>query len=66
MGCGDLGRMAYTYAWLGMLLILFAGLYTLYRENIRDVDIVTSAPMPSAAALSLKNFVKENKNSGDK
>ena len=51
-------------AWLGMLLILFAGLYTLYRENIRDVDIVTSAPMPSAAALSLKNFVKENKNSG--
>ena len=35
-----------------MVLILFAGIYTLYRENIRNVDVASSAPMPAAAAIA--------------
>ena len=46
-------------AWIGMLLILFAGMYTLYRENIRDIDVVSSTPMPAAAAVSQQNFDEE-------
>jgi drug/metabolite transporter (DMT)-like permease len=45
------GEWPTTNAWIGMALILFGGIYTLYRENIRDVDVATSAPMPSAAAV---------------
>jgi drug/metabolite transporter (DMT)-like permease len=45
------GEWPTTNAWLGMGLILFGGIYTLYRENIRDVDVATLAPMPAAAAV---------------
>jgi drug/metabolite transporter (DMT)-like permease len=40
-----------TSAWIGMMLILFGGIYTLLRENFRNVDVATSAPMPAAAAI---------------
>ena len=46
-------------AWIGMVLILFGGIYTLYRENIRNVDVATSAPMPAAAASAQQNFDDE-------
>jgi len=42
-----------------MLLILFGGIYTLFRENIRNVDVATSVPMPAAAAAQ-QNFDEEN------
>ena len=38
-------------ALLGIILILAAGLYTLYRENIKSVDVITSSPMPATAAI---------------
>jgi len=46
-------------AWLGMVLILFGGIYTLYRENIRNIDVATSTPMPAAAAVAQQNFDEE-------
>ena len=53
------GEWPTTNAWLGMVLILFGGIYTLYRENIRNIDVATSTPMPAAAAVAQQNFDKE-------
>ena len=39
-------------ALVGIALILAGGLYTLYRENIKSVDVITSSPMPATAALA--------------
>ena len=47
------------HAWFGMVLILFGGIYTLYRENIRNVDVASSAPMPAAAAAVQQKFDDE-------
>lgn len=41
-----------TNAWIGMGLILVGGLYMVYREKAREVDVTLSAPMPAAAASS--------------
>ena len=41
-----------TMAFVGIVLILAGGLYTLYRENIKSVDLVTSTPMPATAAIA--------------
>ena len=38
------------WGWAGCALILGAGLLTLFRENIKDVDVATAAPMPMAAS----------------
>jgi len=43
----------------GVVLILFGGIYTLYRENIRNIDVATSTPMPAAAAVAQQNFDEE-------
>lgn len=39
-------------ALVGILLILAGGLYTLYRENVKSVDVITSSPMPATAAVA--------------
>ena len=39
-------------ALVGIVLILGGGLYTIYRENIKSVDLVTSSPMPATAAIA--------------
>jgi drug/metabolite transporter (DMT)-like permease len=39
-------------AFVGIVLILVGGLYTLYRENIKSVDVITSSPMPATAAIA--------------
>ena len=41
-----------TSAWIGMILILIGGLYMVYREKERDVDVTLSSPMPASAAPS--------------
>ena len=48
------GEWPTTNGWIGMALILFGGIYTLFRENIRNVDVTTSTPMPGAAASQQK------------
>ena len=40
------------YGLLGGGLILSAGLLTVFRENIRGVDVASAAPMPMAAAAA--------------
>ena len=37
---------------IGIALILAGGLYTLYRENVQSVDVITSSPMPATAAIA--------------
>ena len=55
------GEWPTAQAWIGMVLILFAGIYTLYRENIRNTDVASSVPMPAAAAIVQQNFNDETK-----
>ena len=55
------GEWPTAQAWIGMVLILFAGIYTLYRENIRNIDVASSALMPAAAAIVQQNFNDETK-----
>jgi drug/metabolite transporter (DMT)-like permease len=59
------GEWPATSAWIGMLLILFGGIYTLFRENIRNVDVATSVPMPAAAAAQ-QNFDEETESQDNK
>ena len=37
---------------IGITLILAGGLYTLYRENVQSIDVITSSPMPATAAIA--------------
>ena len=47
-------------ALVGIVLILAGGLYTIYRENIKSVDLVTSSPMPATAAIAqLPDFKRD-------
>ena len=39
-------------ALIGIVMILAGGLYTLYRENIKSVDVITSTPMRANAAIA--------------
>ena len=41
------------WGWSGCVLILGAGLLTVFRENIRNVDVASAAPMPMAAGGAL-------------
>ena len=59
------GEWPTTMAWTGMALILFGGIYTLFRENIRNVDLATLAPMPAAAATQ-QNFEGKTETSNSK
>ena len=47
-------------ALVGIVLILSGGLYTLYRENIKSVDVITSSPMPATAAIALPPDCKDD------
>lgn len=53
-----------TSAWIGMVLILIGGLYMVYREKARDVDVTLSSPMPASAASS-QNFDYEEQDTDD-
>ena len=37
-------------SWLRMGLILCGGLYTIWRERAREVEVMTSTPMPASAS----------------
>lgn len=45
------GEWPQTLSWVGMALILVGGLYVVYREHALNVTVVTSVPMPAAAAM---------------
>jgi len=39
-------------SYVGMALILGSGLYTIWRERARDVEVMTAAPMPASTAAA--------------
>ena len=39
-------------SYLGMTLILAGGLYTIWRERARDVEVMTATPMPASTAAA--------------
>ena len=39
-------------SWAGMVLILAGGLYTVYRERQREVEVMSGVPMPASASAS--------------
>ena len=39
-------------SWLGMGLILCGGLYTIWRERAREVEVMTLTPMPASASVA--------------
>ena len=39
-------------SWAGMGLILAGGLYTVYRERQRHVEVMSGAPMPASASAT--------------
>jgi len=39
-------------SWGGMAMILAGGLYTIYREREREVEVMTGVPMPACAAAA--------------
>jgi drug/metabolite transporter (DMT)-like permease len=48
-------------SWIGMSLILFGGIYAIYREKVREVEIISKVPMPASAAMYQKpNLENEN------
>ena len=38
--------------WYG--LILFGGIYAIYRERVREIEIISKVPMPASAAMYQK------------
>ncbi|MEM9332963.1 MAG: DMT family transporter [Pseudomonadota bacterium] len=51
-------------AWIGMTMILGAGIFMIYRENLRNREIVSSVPMRSAATNTVN--VDENDMIGER
>ena len=41
-------------SWIGMSLILFGGIYAIYRERVREIEIISKVPMPASAAMYQK------------
>ena len=41
-----------TTSYIGMTLILGGGLYTIWRERARDVEVMTAAPMPASTSAA--------------
>jgi hypothetical protein len=45
-----------------MSLILFGGIYAIYRERVREVEIISKVPMPASAAMYQKPNFDDEKN----
>ena len=41
-------------SWIGMSLILSGGIYAIYRERVREIEIISKIPMPASAAMYQK------------
>ena len=60
-GIAIFGDWPSSLSWIGMSLILFGGIYAIYREKVREVEIISKVPMPASAAMYQKPNL-ENKN----
>jgi drug/metabolite transporter (DMT)-like permease len=59
-GIAIFGDWPSNLSWIGMSFILFGGIYAIYRERVREVEIISKVPMPASAAMYQKpNFDDE-------
>jgi drug/metabolite transporter (DMT)-like permease len=49
-------------SWIGMTLILFGGIYAIYRERVRGIEIISKVPMPASAAMYQKPNLENKSN----
>jgi hypothetical protein len=45
-----------------MTLILFGGIYAIYRERVRGIEIISKVPMPASAAMYQKPNLENKSN----
>ena len=48
-----------TLSWVGMLLILFGGVYTVYRERKLQIEVASSVPMPASTGMKMTEETAE-------
>ena len=48
-----------TLSWVGMLLILFGGVYTVYRERKLQIEVASSVPMPASTGMKMTEEMAE-------
>lgn len=53
-GIAIFGDWPSNLSWIGMGLILFGGVYAIYRERVKDIEIMSKVPMPASAAMYQK------------
>ena len=59
-GIAIFGDWPSNLSWIGMGLILFGGVYAIYRERVKEIEIISKVPMPASAAMYQKpNLEKE-------
>ena len=50
-GIAIFGDWPSNLSWVGMTFILFGGIYAIYRERVREIEIISNVPMPASAAM---------------
>ena len=53
-GIAIFGNWPSNLSWIGMGLILFGGVYAIYRERVKEIEIMSKVPMPASAAMYQK------------
>ena len=50
-GIAIFGDWPSNLSWVGMTFILFGGIYAIYRERVREIELISNVPMPASAAM---------------
>ena len=58
-GIAIFGDWPSNLSWMGMGLILFGGVYAIYRERVKEIEIISKVPMPASAAMYQKPNLKK-------
>ena len=53
-GIAIFGDWPSNLSWIGMGLILIGGVYAIYRERVKEIEIMSKVPMPASAAMYQK------------
>tara|TARA_B100001059_G_scaffold72246_1_gene69396 strand:- start:1130 stop:2140 length:1011 start_codon:yes stop_codon:yes gene_type:complete len=61
-GIAIFGDWPSNLSWIGMTLILVGGIYAIYRERVREIEIISKVPMPASAAMYQKPNFDDEKN----
>ena len=54
-GIAIFGDWPSNLSWVGMTFILFGGIYAIYRERVREIEIISNIPMPASVAMYQKS-----------